>query len=300
MGKGLPTSFPFYQERGRKMGHLKHEVTEIAPKTWCLSEFRLVNAFLLEGKDKAALIDTGCGIGNLREAVKELTEKPIVILMTHGHFDHLGGIGQFEDNVGYMHSKEEDMLEEMQSRLNCKDLNEMRAFYVKTRAPIRYPEVDVEEILKLIPKETKMCQHHWEKVEDGQMIDLGERQIIVYHTPGHTEGSVCYLDETTRILFSGDTVNHGIILQRQPNNGTGLIEIYHQSIAKIWGKEKYFDYLAVGHDNITIEKQMVRDYLELTEGLLDGTVTGNYEEVGFRKGDVARLRTAELWYQCDE
>ena len=192
------------------------------------------------------------------------------------------------------------MLEEMQSRLNCKDLNEMRAFYVKTRARIRYPEVDVEEILKLIPKETKMRQHHWEKVEDGQMIDLGERQIIAYHTPGHTEGSVCYLDETTRILFSGDTVNHGIILQRQPNNGTGLIEIYHQSIAKIWGKEKYFDYLAVGHDNITIEKQMVRDYLELTEGLLDGTVTGNYEEVGFRKGDVARLRTAELWYQCDE
>ncbi len=217
------------------MGHLKHEVTEIAPKTWCLSEFRLVNAFLLEGKDKAALIDTGCGIGNLREVVKELTEKPLVILMTHGHFDHLGGIGQFEDNVGYMHSKEEDMLEEMQSRLNCKDLNEMRAFYVKTRAPIRYPEVDVEEILKLIPKETKMRQHHWEKVEDGQMIDLGERQIIAYHTPGHTEGSVCYLDETTRILFSGDTVNHGIILQRQPNNGTGLIEIYHQSIAKIWG-----------------------------------------------------------------
>ena len=56
----------------------------------------------------------------------------------------------------------------------------------------------------------------------------------------------------------------------------------------------------MGHDDITIEKQMVKDYLELTEGLLDGTVTGNYEEVGFRKGDVARLRTAELWYQCDE
>ena len=85
------------------MGHLKHEVTEIAPKTWCLSEFRLVNAFLLEGKDKAALIDTGCGIGNLREVVKELTEKPLVILMPHGHFDNLGGIAQFEDNLGYMH-----------------------------------------------------------------------------------------------------------------------------------------------------------------------------------------------------
>ena len=132
------------------MSRLKHEVTEIAPKTWCLSEFRLVNAFLLEGKNKAALIDTGCRIGNLKNIVRELTEKPLVILMTHGHFDHLGGIGQFEENVAYMHPKEKDMLEEMKSRLNCKDLNEMRVFYVKTRAPIRYPEANVEEILELI------------------------------------------------------------------------------------------------------------------------------------------------------
>ena len=45
-----------------KMQKMKHEITEIAPNTWCLSEFRLVNAFLAEGKEKAALIDTGCGI----------------------------------------------------------------------------------------------------------------------------------------------------------------------------------------------------------------------------------------------
>ena len=41
----------------------RHEITEIAPHTWCLSEFRLVNAFLIEGEEKAALVDTGCGIG---------------------------------------------------------------------------------------------------------------------------------------------------------------------------------------------------------------------------------------------
>ena len=42
------------------MNSLKHFVTEIAPKTWCLSEFNLVNTFLVEGEERAALIDTGC------------------------------------------------------------------------------------------------------------------------------------------------------------------------------------------------------------------------------------------------
>ena len=40
--------------------------------------------------------------------------------------------------------------------------------------------------------------------------------------------------------------------------------------------------------------------IRLTGGLLDGSIVGKYEEIGFRKGDVARLGQAELWYQCDE
>jgi hypothetical protein len=63
--------------------------------------------------------------------------------------------------------------------------------------------------------------------------------------------------------------------------------------------ESAFDRLGVGHDEVTIPKQIVKDYLDLTTGLLDGTITGAYEETGFRKGDVARLGMAELWYQCD-
>ena len=50
----------------------KHQVTEFAPKTWCISEFKLVNAFLVEGEEKAALIDTGCGIGDIAGIIKRL------------------------------------------------------------------------------------------------------------------------------------------------------------------------------------------------------------------------------------
>ena len=73
----------------------RHEITEIAPHTWCLSEFRLVNAFLIEGEEKAALVDTGCGIGDLAGEVRALTDKPLIILLTHTHFDHDGGVFEF-------------------------------------------------------------------------------------------------------------------------------------------------------------------------------------------------------------
>jgi len=123
--------------------------------------------------------------------------------------------------------------------------------------------------------------------------------ITVIHTPGHTEGGVCYLDENSGILFSGDTVNNSIILMRQPHNDTVLIKKYNETVAKLWEEEKSYTSLAIGHDGTVISKQIVKDYLDLTTGLLGGTITGEYKEIGFRKGDVANLGMAELWYQCD-
>ncbi len=285
------------------MARLKHEVTQIAPGTWCLSEFRLVNAFLVEGRERTALIDTGCGIGNLRDTVRELTDKPLVILITHGHFDHDGGVKQFPGVKVYLNPKDgglmRQMLDGMEKTMGSADMNYIRRYYITTRAPIRYPEASVEELLALLPPQEEDPTYHWEPITDGMEIDLGGRVLNAIHTPGHSDGEMCFLDETSRTLFSGDTANVGIILMRQPNNGTKLIEICNQTMAKLWTLEASYDKLGVGHDAVTIPKQIVKDYLDLTCGLLDGSIVGAYEETGFRKGDVARLGMAELWYQCD-
>ena len=285
------------------MHSLRHEVHEIAPKTWCLSEFRLVNAFLVEGEERAALIDTGTGIGNLHEVVRELTDKPLVILITHGHFDHDGGVKQFPDVPIYLHPEDgknmHETLKMMEKMMGTADMNKMRAFYITSRAPIRYPEASIEELLTLVPERSDSPIYDWEPITDGMEIDLGGRIIKAIHTPGHTDGEMCFLDETSRILFSGDTANVGIILMRQPENDTKLIKICNETMKKLWDLEGSYDRLAVGHDAHTIDKQIVKDYFDLSKGLLDGTIVGAYEETGFRKGDVARLGLAELWYQCD-
>jgi len=281
----------------------RHEVTEFAPKTWCLSEFKLVNAFLVEGTEKAALIDTGCGIGNLAQIVRELTQKPLIILMTHGHFDHDGGVKQFPGVPVYLHSADGQLMHQtvamMQKMMGTADLNKMRSLYITTRGPVRCPELDQTELLKLVPTEPCDPIYEYLPMEDGMEFDLGGRVLKVIHSPGHTPGEVSILDETSRTLFSGDTANVGIILMRQPNNDTKLIEECNRTMGNLWAMEASYDRLGVGHDAVTVDKQIVKDYYDLTTGLLNGSIVGAYEETGFRKGDVARLGMAELWYQCD-
>ena len=61
----------------------RHEITEIAPHTWCLSEFRLVNAFLIEGEEKAALVDTGCATPAYAQRIIECVEEfgPYIVIV---------------------------------------------------------------------------------------------------------------------------------------------------------------------------------------------------------------------------
>jgi hypothetical protein len=82
------------------------EVREIAENLFFFCEPRhyentIVN--LVVGEEKAALIDTGCGIGNLRSAIEDVTDKPIVVINTHTHADHLGGNYQFDEIAMFDH-----------------------------------------------------------------------------------------------------------------------------------------------------------------------------------------------------
>ncbi len=272
---------------------LKQSVREIAPFTWCISEFGLVNAFAAAGNERAAVIDTCCGYGNIREIAEKITSRPLIVILTHKHPDHAGGIFHFRDCPVYMNGLDKDLVFPGMGFDNA-----FRKMYLDTRGPLRCPDV-MKDVYSLIPESEPDMTFSFTHAEDGMRIDLGGRVLEVIHTPGHTDGSISLLDEDNRILFSGDTVNKSIILMRQKNNSPVLIERFHNTLEKIWSHEKAFDHLAIGHDGDLIDKGIVHDYLCLSSGLLDGSITGHYEEKGFRKGDVARLGKAELWYQCD-
>ena len=143
-----------------------------APGTWQITTSGDY-IYLVEGENEALVIDSGYGIGNLREFCQTLTDKPIWrCVNTHEHFDHLGGNSYF-DKV-YMTQA-------------CKDAatNPENIFpdYRDIDYPLDYPI---------------------EVVSDGYIFDLGGRELEVFCVPDHAAGSLMLLDRKNRLLFSGD------------------------------------------------------------------------------------------------
>lgn len=166
-------------------------VCEIAHNTFCINEHGLDAMFLLIGEEKAVLIDTGTGIFNLPELLARLTDKPITVVLTHGHVDHAGAIGWF-DKI-YLHPDDYAMASSIpfEQRKGYAGMLSMNP-----AAPVTQDDtVRFDKLPEMFP------------LKEGDVIDLGGRKLVVYETPGHTSGGLSFLDVKERIFYTGDACN---------------------------------------------------------------------------------------------
>lgn len=265
---------------------LERPIVELAPQTWLISEYQLVNMYLLEGADKALLIDCGIGLGDIPAEVRKLTDKPLIVVATHGHPDHDGAAAQFPEI--YMHSQDIGMPE-----LSYEQAPRFRTYYVCSRIPVRNPGADVEAMLKLIQSNGPVTRR---PIEDGHVFELGNRPVEVIHTPGHTMGSVCLLDKKTRLLFNGDACNgESLLLNCTPYSSS--VETFHKSMKKLWAREQEFDYTLWGHDNLDkCDKTLIQDYIEASEKLMEGPVQTEPTKDAMHSGYSFRYKRVLIWY----
>lgn len=127
-----------------------------------------------EESKEAALIDCSAVDSDINEELERQGAKLKYILLTHGHFDHIAGIRQNPDVKIVMHKADLGWLEKA---------NQYMPMFGMPNITI--PKIDIF-------------------VEDGDVLKLGDTNVKVIHTPGHTQGGVCYL--TDGKLFSGDTI----------------------------------------------------------------------------------------------
>ncbi len=181
------------------------KVTLLAPDTWQISEplgkieprigIGTVNMFLVAGRERAALIDSGMGIGDLHATVRELTTLPILVCNTHWHWDHSASNHQFAQIA--IHQIEYELLKQEQSVKSIR--KQMARPEVRAILP---PDFDPESYRIVGTTATHtLC--------DTDKLDLGGRMLHVLHTPGHSAGHVAYFDADNGILFSGDTAYRG-------------------------------------------------------------------------------------------
>ena len=152
--------------------------------------------YLVEGKEKAALLDTGHGIGDVRPLINLLTDRPVEVYLTHGHVDHGGGMYAFEKV--FVTAADQELL-------RWHTTPQLRLDFASAYDPQLRKVTDIFEHMPFRDMET-------ERITPGDTIDLGGRTLEVTDLRGHTAGSVGFLDRMTGILFAGDGCNASTFL----------------------------------------------------------------------------------------
>ena len=174
------------------------------------------NIWHVRGRDRDLLIDTGMGIASLREAARHLLEKPVIAVATHTHSDHIGGHHEFDDCL--VHSAEADALRRPTGRGTLRS-SEFPPDYA---AMLREAGYDVAEtLITALPHEgydlasyRLLAANPTRVVEEGSVVDTGDRSFEVLHLPGHSPGSIGLWEAASGTLFSGDAVYDGPLLDR--------------------------------------------------------------------------------------
>lgn len=226
------------------------EVYEIAANLFVFYEPRHYEetiANLIIGQHTAALIDTGCGIGNLREAVEEVTEKPVVVINTHTHLDHIGSNWQFDDIAMFDHPVSRRIAE------NGVPQQVIQADLLAENLVIKpWPTGFDPRGSALLPFEVR----HW--LADGDRIDLGGRDLEVIHTPGEAVDHICLLDRAERILFCGDILLQGPVWTHL--EGGSLQELI-ASYERLMVYFDDFDHLMPSHNEPWLDKNLLLESL---------------------------------------
>lgn len=213
-----------------------------------------VYVYLVEGEQSALLIDTGCGVGSLKEYVESLTQLPYEVVLTHGHVDHAGGAGEFERV--YLHEQDFAVAQEHMAV-------EMREDY------LNHPSIAKSEFI--LP----LAMEKLEALQDKQCFELGGVTVTMLGLAGHTPGSMCALVDECRSILLGDACNSLGFLQLPHSRS---VSEYHQNLLAFAEYLNRFDHVWYSHPHNFGGKEIVEETIRLCEEIIAGKRVGIRQE----------------------
>jgi len=180
--------------------------------------FYRCNMWHVRGRDRDMLVDSGMGVVSLRRWVPLVTERALTAVASHTHFDHIGCHHEFNDRA--VHSAEAEILA------------------APTRKAILADPYVTDEIFERLPPEPYSSASYtvppapatW-LLEDGDVVDLGDRHFEVIHTPGHSPGGIALWEAATGTLISGDIVYDGELIEDTYHSDA---EAYYRSMLRLY------------------------------------------------------------------
>jgi len=187
------------------------------------------NIWLVKGRDKHLLIDNGMGMKPIRSEISASTEKPVLAVASHAHFDHIGGHHEFENRLS--HPAEADIL------TTPNDKNTVWHWYKEEPLLDALPSADYD-----ISRYSILPAPPTQLIDEGDEIDLGNRIFKVFHMPGHSPGSICLYEQAIKTLFTGDVIYDGKIYDQLYHSD---VETYLETMARL--KEVPAEVFHCGH-----------------------------------------------------
>lgn len=198
------------------------------------------HAYLVMGESQALLVDTTAGYGDLAQSVAKLTELPVTVVLTHSHYDHLGGAFFFDEVL--MSPLEGDRWQEEMGNAYC-----------------AYPQLVAQgvfdECVAWGPRDGVRPQVL--PLEAGRVFDLGGLTVETVALPGHTPGSLGFLVRERHLLLSGDAVTPIMCLFFKESLG---VEPWRKTLEAM--ADLPFDHFATGHHSHLFSRGDLPSFVE--------------------------------------
>lgn len=205
-----------------------------------------VYMYLVIGDEKACLLDTGYGYGNIKEYVEKLTDKPLFVIVTHGHIDHAGGAGLFDEV--YINSKEKPIFQLHMDQLFRKQ------FFQSVQM-----DINVDEFMVVKDVESFLSMH------DEQEWDIGGITLQAIEVPGHTPGMTMVLIKEERMILFGDGCGVSVLLFDEYSTS---VQTYYESLQRLKTWETSYDYIIRNHGTGESEKDLLDEVLSCCKDIL--------------------------------
>lgn len=232
--------------------------------------------YLIIGSKKAALIDAGAGVGNIREYVESLTNLPLIVILTHAHIDH--SAGSFYFSQVYMTSEDAKLLDLEFDNSQCDEMKNALVQFVRTSNP-QIGEITIEDIVT--PYKRK-----FEVLSDGDVFELGGISLEILACPGHTKGSVMVLIKELRTIIFGDSCNPYVWIHLPES--TGVAE-YRNSLLRIKSREADYDRVLLSHKPRDTKKEILNEIIHVCEEVM----AGRSDEIPFEFDGIYKAYVAK-------